>query len=164
MGWEGRAKNGLLVRNPTGWLTTHLNSHFALFKDNGVRYIRKILVCLRPGREEHLFLQVADRLAKFHGGEFTFLRVVREDTSQEEQDKLRQRSEALLEGMESRHYVEIRLSNHPVDAILEVAIGYDLLITGTPVNEDILHILFGSGRDKFAEGASCSVLRLTVKQ
>lgn len=35
MGWSGRAHNGILVSNPIGWLVTHINSSFALFKDNG---------------------------------------------------------------------------------------------------------------------------------
>ncbi|MCB0687394.1 MAG: amino acid permease [Saprospiraceae bacterium] len=163
MGWEGRARNGLLVRNPTGWLTTHLNSHFALYKDNGVRYIRRILVCLRPGREDKVFIQVADRIAASNGGEFTFLRVIREDADTEFQKKLRSDSEKLLENVTSKCQVEIMLRDNAVDGILEAAIGYDLLITGTPVNEDILKILFGAGKDKFAEDAPCSVLRLTVK-
>lgn len=163
MGWEGRAGNGLLVRNPTGWLTTHLNSHFALFKDHGVRYIRKILVCLRPGREDPLFLQVADQIAGYYGGEFTFLRVLREDTSSEVQEKLREESRQLLVGRKSKHDLQFIFNDNAVEAILEAATAYDLLITGTPVNEDVLHILFGSGRDKFAERATCSVLRLTVK-
>ena len=42
MGWNGRAHNGILVSNPIGWLLTHIDSDFALFKDNGVRYISKV--------------------------------------------------------------------------------------------------------------------------
>jgi len=163
MGWEGRASSGLLVRNPIGLLTTHLNSHFALFKDNGVRYIRKILVCLRPGREDALFLKVADRIARYHGAEFTFFRVIRENTSEDDQQELREVSIKLLGELESNNRVEIKQSNHPVKTILEAAASYDLLITGTPLENNILKALIGTGRDKFAEAATCSVLRLTLK-
>ena len=51
--WDGigKANDGLFVRNPMGWLVTHINSNFALYKDKGVRYFRKILVALRPGTD-----------------------------------------------------------------------------------------------------------------
>ena len=52
MGWSGRAHSGILVSNPIGWLLTHINSDFALFKDDGVRYIGKVLLALRPGRRD----------------------------------------------------------------------------------------------------------------
>ena len=163
MGWAGRANSGLLVRNSIGWLTTHLNSNFALFKDNGVRYIRKILVCLRPGKEDIRFLQITDRIAQYHGADFTFCRVIPENMEREERDKLRAVSEKLLEGVKSVACVEIKASNHPVETIIEIAASYDLLITGTPLEDNMIKTLFGSGRDKFADGAPCSVLRLTIK-
>jgi nucleotide-binding universal stress UspA family protein len=164
MGWEGRASRGLLVRNPTGWLTTHLNSHFALFKDNGVRYIRKILVCLRPGRDEVLFLNVADRLAQYHRASFTLIRVLKENASDKECQDLMASSQQMLIKSKSSCDVKIIRDNQTVEAIVKTASSYDLLITGTPANENIVRSLFGSGRDKFAETASCSVLRLTVKR
>ena len=45
----------------------------------------------------------------------------------------------------------------------ELSAEYDLLITGTPKNNDWASILFGSGKDKFATNSACSVLRLTIK-
>ena len=163
MGWEGRSSSsGLLVRNPIGWLTTHLKCHFALFKDNGVRYFRKILVCLRPGREDALFLQAADNIANYYGAEITFLRVIKENR-RDDMENLRSTSDKLLEGLRSKTRLDIEISNEPTDAILKYAIGYDLLVTGTPLTTNLAKSLFGSGRDKFAESAPCSLLRLTIR-
>ena len=67
MGWNGRAHSGILVRNPIGWLLTNVNSNLALFKDNGVRYISKVLLALRPGRKDKNFLAVAERICSFYG-------------------------------------------------------------------------------------------------
>ena len=48
MGWNGKAHSGLLIRNPIGWLLTHVNSNFALFKDSGIKNISRVLIALRP--------------------------------------------------------------------------------------------------------------------
>ncbi len=78
VGWDGRARTGILINNPIGWLVTNINSNFALFKDNGVRYISKVLIALRPGRNDKNFIDVADRIGQFYGASFTLLRVVPE--------------------------------------------------------------------------------------
>ena len=53
--------------------------------------------------------------------------------------------------------------NNPEKYISEISAEYDLLIIGTPKHNDWASILFGTGKDKFVENASCSVLRLTIK-
>jgi APA family basic amino acid/polyamine antiporter len=58
MGWEGRARSGILVGNPIGWLLRNVNSSFALYKDNGVRNFEKIVLALRPGRKIRLLLRL----------------------------------------------------------------------------------------------------------
>ncbi len=55
MGWNGRAHNGILVSNPIGWLLTNIKSDFALFKDNGVRYINKVLLALSQEEKTKTF-------------------------------------------------------------------------------------------------------------
>ena len=50
-GWNGRARTGILINNPIGWLMTNINSSFALFKDNGVRHIGKVLICTKTGQK-----------------------------------------------------------------------------------------------------------------
>ena len=48
LSWDGRISNGFLINNPLGWIVSNINSNFALFKDNGVRYIRKVVLAVRP--------------------------------------------------------------------------------------------------------------------
>ena len=82
MGWNGRAHRGILVRNPIGWLVNQYKTLiFALFKDNGVRYIGKVLLALRPGRKDKNFIAVADRICQFYKASLTLLQVVPEETS-----------------------------------------------------------------------------------
>jgi hypothetical protein len=164
-GWNGRQTgNSIFVRNPLGWLVTHIDSNFALFLDNGVRYIRRIVVAIRPGRQNPEFIQVCDRIAQFYSAELTLMRVTRPDQSQEEVAALKAYSEQLLEDCKSP--VSLRVDKHtdPVQALSEASAEYDLLIIGTPDKENWLDVLMGVNKDRFAKNAVCSVLRLTFKK
>lgn len=162
MGWDGRERNGILVHNPIGWLLGHLNCNFALFKDRGVRYIRKILVGLRPGRNNPQFIKTAGQIANFYGAEITLCRVVEGDTSQEEMDSLHRLSEVLLADCQVKGEVLIIKNNRPVKAVAAASAGYDLLVIGTAKEQNFKRLLVGTGRDLFTESAVCSVLRLTI--
>jgi hypothetical protein len=76
MGWEGRARSGILIGNPIGWLLRNVNSSFALYKDNGVRSFEKVVLALRPGRQNKAFIEVAENICAFYGAELTLLNIV----------------------------------------------------------------------------------------
>ncbi len=162
-GWNGRARSGILIYNPIGWLVANINSNFALFKDNGVRYISKVLIALRPGRNDQKFIEVADRISQFYKASFTLLRVVPEDISDDELEDLKETSERLLQSSIARCKVIILKANDSIEAISNKSAYYDLLILGTPQKDNWISVLIGKGRDKFAEKSACSVLRLTMK-
>ena len=162
-GWNGRARTGILINNPIGWLMTHINSNFALFKDNGVRYIGKVLIALRPGRNDEKFIEVADRISEFYGASFSFLRVVHEDISDEELEEIENASTKLIEKSSAESKLVVVKSNNSIDTISKMSASYDLLILGTPQKESWTSMLFGTGKDKFTEKSACSVLRLTIK-
>ena len=163
MGWNGRAHNGILVRNPIGWLLTNIKSDFALFKDNGVRYINKVLLALRPGRKDKNFLAVAERICAFYGAELTLLHVVSEHTSDHETQAIRKKSLGLVSKIKTNSEVQILKCNNSIETISNQSAGYDLLILGTPQKDNWISVLFGTGKDKFTENSACSVLRLTMK-
>jgi hypothetical protein len=163
MGWNGRAHSGILVSNPIGWLLTNIKSDFALFKDNGVRYISKVLLALRPGRKDKNFLAVAERICSFYGAELTLLHVVSEQTSEHEVEKTKKNSLSLTAKINTKSQVQILKNNDPIETISTESAGYDLLILGTPQKDNWISVLFGTGKDKFTEKSACSVLRLTMK-
>lgn len=162
-GWDGRARTGILINNPIGWLMTHINSNFALFKDNGVRYISKVLIALRPGRNDRNFIEVADRIGQFYGASFTLLRVVPEDMTAADLKALKDASTELINNAVSNSEVCIEPSNDSIETISRISASYDLLILGTPQKDNWISVLFGTGKDKFTEKSACSVLRLTIK-
>jgi basic amino acid/polyamine antiporter, APA family len=163
MGWKGKAHSGILVSNPVGWLLTHIDSDFALFKDNGVRHIGKVLLALRPGRKDKNFVAVADRISQFYNASLTLLQVVPENTPDDVIQTMEVTSNALIKKVKSPSEVIILKNDDSITAISKVSAGYDLLILGTPQKDNWLHVLFGTGKDKFTEKSACSVLRLTMK-
>ena len=163
MGWNGRAHNGILVSNPIGWLLTHIDSDFALFKDNGVRYISRVLLAMRPGRKDKNFVAIADRICLFYNASLTMLHIVPEDMSESEFKKMENASRATLSKATSKSAVVISRSNNAIKTISKISAEYDLLILGTPEKDNWLNVLFGTGKDKYADSSACSVLRLTMK-
>ena len=96
MGWEGRARSGILIGNPIGWLLRNVNSSFALYKDNGVRSFEKVVLALRPGRQNKAFIKVAENICAFYGAELTLLNIVPSGASQNTINKVSDSSSKLI--------------------------------------------------------------------
>ncbi len=161
MGWGARPNSGIFISNPIGWLLANINSNLALYKDNGVRYIGKVVLALRPGRKDKNFIGIADSVCKHFGAKLTLLHVVSEKSRTTE--TIKHRSEEKLKQSKVKANVEVVKSDRPVDTIAEISASYDLLILGTPEKDNWIKVLFGGGKDKFTERAACSVLRITLK-
>jgi basic amino acid/polyamine antiporter, APA family len=164
-GWNGRSgQGGLFVRNPIGWLVTHIDSNFALFKDNGVRYIHKILIAMAPGKNNESFIKACDRIALFYDAEISLIRISDPEMPQKDLNHLKEESEILLKACSSRTKLILEKGKQPVKIISKISAAYDLLIIGQPGKpNNFLDVLFRTDKDKFAENAACSVLRLTIK-
>ena len=163
MGWNGKAHSGLLIRNPIGWLLTHVNSNFALFKDSGIKNIGRVLIALRPGRKDKNFLTVAERVCVFYGASLTLLHIVTPSFSKKAATNMESKSVQLLSGLKIKSDLKIVKSENPLNSISSISSDYDLLILGAPEKDSWISVLFGAGRDKFTENSACSVLRLTMK-
>jgi len=163
MGWNGKAHSGLLIRNPIGWLLTHVNSNFALFKDSGIKNISRVLIALRPGRKDKNFLAIAERVCAFYGASLTLLHIVTPSFSKKAATNMESKSVQLLSGLKIKSDLKIVKSENPLNSISSISSDYDLLILGAPEKDSWISVLFGAGRDKFTENSACSVLRLTMK-
>ena len=161
MGWGARPNSGIFISNPIGWLLANINSNLALYKDNGARYIGKVVLALRPGRKDKNFIGIANNICKYYGATLTLLHVVSENSRTTE--TIKHRSEEKLKQSKVSANVEVVKSGKPVDTIAEISASYDLLILGTPEKDNWIKVLFGGGKDKFTERAACSVLRITLK-
>jgi hypothetical protein len=163
MGWNGKAHRGIFVRNPIGWLLANVSSNFALFKDNGIKNISEVLIALRPGRKDKDFLSVAERICLFYGATLTLIHVVNPSFTEAKRKNMEKNSLSLLSNLSVPNVLKIQKSDDPINSISSVSSEYDLLILGAPEKDSWVSVLLGTGRDKFAEGSACSVLRLTMK-
>jgi hypothetical protein len=78
-------------------------------------------------------------------------------------EEMEQNSKKLLLKVDVASEVEVIVSDDSLAAISKASASYDLLIIGTPQKDNWISVLFGTGKDKYAEKSACSVLRLTMK-
>ena len=161
MGWGARQNSGIFVSNPIGWLIANINSNLALYKDNGVRYIGKVVLALRPGRKDKNFIGIANNVCKHYGAKLTILHVLSNQSRVFE--SITQRTKEKLKRFKVNADVKVVKSDKPIDVISEISASHDLLILGTPEKDNWIKVLFGGGKDKFTDRAACSVLRITLK-
>ena len=163
-GWDGKSTKGLFVRNPIGWLISHLDSNVALFKDNGVRYFRRILVALPPDRNNNYLITASDRIAQFYHADICLIRIVSPETSDENVKFVDIESRELLNNVKSKAEVIVLKGTSPVKVIAETSASFDLLIIGAPIQvKNRFDIIRGIDKDKFVQNAVCSVLRLSFR-
>ena len=161
LGWDGRAQNGIFFNNPLGWIVSHINSNFGLFKCSGLQKLENILLAIRPeSPDADKLVNTTNIIANHYKTKFVMLHVVRDNVSKVEIEKIKLNAETKLIG--TNGIVRIVVSNHPIDTVSELTAENDLLIIGTPRKDTLKTILFGTGKDKFAVKATCSVLRLTI--
>ena len=161
LGWNGRAQNGIFFNNPLGWIVSHINSNFGLFKCSGLQKFENILLAIRPDSPDaDKLIHTTNIITNHYNTKFVMLHVVRDNVSKVEIEKIKLNAEAKLTG--TNGIVRIVVSNHPIDTVSELTAENDLLILGTPRKDTLKTILFGTGKDKFAVKATCSVLRLTI--
>jgi len=163
LSWDGRISNGFLINNPLGWIVSNINSNFALFKDNGVRYIREVVLAVRPNSKDiDKLISTTANICKFYNASFTLLHVLSKDLSKGNLERVKNNSELLLTEYNNISSLRIEYSDDPTQTVSELTAEYDLLVLGTPKKDTWKSMLFGTGKDKFAVNSACSVLRLTI--
>ncbi len=163
LSWDGRISNGFLINNPLGWIVSNINSNFALFKDNGVRYISKVVLAVRPNSKDiKKLIMTTANICKFYNSTFTLLHVLSDDYNTDNLKEIKNNSHLLLSEYKDISSLRIEYSENPTESVSELTAEYDLLVLGTPKKDTWKTMLFGTGKDKFAVNSSCSVLRLTI--
>ena len=163
LSWDGRISNGFLINNPLGWIVSNINSNFALFKDNGVRYISKVVLAVRPNSKDiNKLIHTTANLCKFYNANFTLLHVLPENETNNNLKIIKNNAVQLLDKYKNISNIRIESSENPTELVAQLTAEYDLLVLGTPKQDTWKSMLFGTGKDKFAANSSCSVLRLTI--
>ena len=121
MGWDGRSHSGIFISNPIGWLLANINSNLALYKDNGARYVGKILLALRPGRKDKNFIGIARNVCLYYGATLSLLHVVSEETSDRTTETVRSRSQEKLKEVNAKAKIMVVRSSNPVQTISDMS-------------------------------------------
>jgi APA family basic amino acid/polyamine antiporter len=159
MQWHGRPRRSLTTLTPIGWLINHLPTNLALFKDAGVRYVRKILVLPSPGPHDALVVRTADHLAMRWKASVTLARFVADDASEiaatAEVDYLMQLQRMCRAPTDE----QVLRGKDKAKTIAHAAAGFDLLVMSAP-NLTLLNLVKVSVEDQITKAATCSVLTL----
>ncbi|MEM7782073.1 MAG: amino acid permease [Planctomycetota bacterium] len=156
----GRRTKGITFQNQLGWLQDHLPCNLAVFKDAGVRYIRKILVFAEPGPHDSLVVTTADHLADIYKADLSFVCYVDEGEEPMNVQAKIDYVDQLRELCANRTEIVKLHGSTEMLAIEKATEQYDLLIMGAPPPRTFSTRLFGTEKDKLTREAACSVLRL----
>ena len=164
MAWRGRSEFGVALQNPLGWLVHNLPCNLAVFKDGGVRYVRKILVYAKPGPHDALVASTADHLAELFRAELTFVRVVGADSGEHKRAAEERYLRQLQDLCRSKSTSMVVEGEKPSDAVAALTGGFDLLVAGAAHNRSWLRRLKSVAVPSLIEKAECSVLTLSTPQ
>ena len=93
----GRTRGAFTMHNPIGWLRDHLDCHLGIFRDAGVRYIRKIMVIMKDHHNDQMIIDTADHLCRVHKAEMTLIGFIGDEAQPEEVEDKKEVIEASKE-------------------------------------------------------------------
>jgi nucleotide-binding universal stress UspA family protein len=155
--WRGKTSGAFTIHNPMGWLKGHLRCNLGIFRDAGVRYIRKIMCFIQDDERDDIVISTADHLAEVNRADITLLTILPENSTEEVLQRGERDLKELAKSCISRTGVQIIQSDEPVEAVLAQTVEYDLFIFGGS-KHTFMSNLFGSEDDRLMAKAACSVI------
>lgn len=157
--WKGKKRGRLTMGDQMSWLKSHLHCHLAIYKDAGIRYIRKIMVNLNDDRNDNIILERVEHLAKVFNARLLFVTYAKADASEEDQELMRQQLLERVAHLSEDLSVEVLQGESEQEAIVARSVGVDLFVLGSQDHSFIGN--FRPSRDNFLIAKSaCSVLAL----
>jgi amino acid transporter len=157
MEWGGKTRGNFTFHNPLGWLKSHLQSNLAIFRDTGVRYIRKVMIVVQDQPNDNLVLATADHLASVYNASLTIVKYSPTNNPEDEFTKCEQTLSHFSESLDNKSNFRVVTGRSFSDSIVSTTEEYDLLVFGAG-KHTFVSDLFGSKDDQLMAGAVCSVL------
>ncbi|MCF8059760.1 MAG: amino acid permease [Bacteriovoracaceae bacterium] len=155
--WRGKTAGAFTIHNPMGWLKGHLRCNLGIFRDAGVRYIRKIICYVRGNDTDSIVISTADHLAEVNRADITLLSLLPEDSTEEVLQRTERDLKELAKTCISRTNVLLLQSNNAIDTVIAQTVEFDLFIFGGTQHTFVSN-LFGSEDDRLLAKAACSVI------
>ena len=156
----GRRVKGITFQNQLGWLQDHLPCNLAVFKDAGVRYIRKILVFAEPGPHDSLVVTTADHLADIYKADLSFACYVEDDGEPLNVQAKIDYVDQLCELCANKTEIIKLYGSSEMLAIEKATEMFDLLIMVLLLLEHFPLDCLEPNKDKLTRESACSVLWL----
>lgn len=141
------------------------NFIFLKLKERGKLFQpKKIAVSLGGRRNLELMVRLAGALASKFGGHITFLNILPENfTAQQQTESGKTFIEAIQKHSARALYsVQVMASDHPIDALVEKSENFDLLIVGTTKVGFLQRMVVGDFATQITERAHCDVAIVRV--
>ena len=175
MGWRGDVRGPRLRGTNVAGVAKVADRNVLVLKDNGLSKVRRILVPVGSGLHTKLGLMVAHQLATEWGAAITAMTVQVGRGYSDAKSDFDHESLHFFQGL-AEEFVRDALKEAGVtaeiaavidtdtsQAIIDTAVGYDLIIIGASNEWALRQWLFGSLPDKVANNASASVLMVRSK-
>ncbi len=157
--WGGKTSDVFTFHNPIRWFRGHLHCNFAIFKDAGVRYIRRIMVLLNKTDSHPLILRTATIMAEANKADITFFKFLHESSSSEDISIEQEKLESMVNIKGPPIYCRIITGEKRLQTVLPYTAEFDLLIFGC-MQSNSIRDLFGSTDDQLISKADCSVVAI----
>ncbi len=157
MEWRGRRHTTFTIHNPIGWLQDHLPCNLALFKDTGVRYVRKILVVAEPGPHDALVVTTANHMASLYNAELYFAQFLTAESERQTSDDYLQQMQMLCN---VPTHVHTLVGSSKIDALATCTAEHDLMVLAAPPNRHFMGLFLETMEDRLIARSACDVLAL----
>lgn len=158
--WGGTSRGTVTQHNQMGWIVEHLNCHLVTFRDNGIRYFRKILVYFHPGQISKLTIDLAVHLAKIHDASVTVVSFLGNDAEIEALEAAREDLAAASQSIEVPIAISVVKTEDSLSNLVDLTVDYDMLVFLDSGSRSKLKTWFGSEADRIISKAACSVVSL----
>ncbi len=178
--YGGRTRGAFTIHNPIGWLQDHLESHLGIFRDAGVRYIRRIMVIMKDHHNDQMIIDTADHLCRVHDAEMVLVGFIGQQAQPEEvadkKEVIETAKNEYVRGIISAKEVSQGMSDYTgnhisvniiqgaelITSIVEHSAEYDLMVFGVDVYRggSLDKKIFGGVDDRLTQKAHCSVLKI----
>jgi len=178
--YGGKTRGAFTIHNPIGWLQDHLECHLGIFRDAGVRYIRKIMVVIKDHHNDQMVIDTADHLCRVHKAEMTLVGFIGQEAQKEEvadkREVIQSAKNEFVRGINAARELSQGVANYTgnhisvdviqgadlISSFVKISADYDLLVLGVDVyrGRSWSKKIFGGVDDRLTEKAHCSVLKI----
>ncbi len=154
--WAGKDRGTFTLHNPIGWLKTHLQCNLMIYRDNGVRYVKKMLVILNYHPIDRLLIKTAEQIASANKADLTFA-LYTKPCSEANKEMLLDYINDSIEEINIRKSSTIVDGYDKIGCIKSASVEYDLMLIGATSKYSPFN-LFGTEEDNIIAKSACSVL------